>query len=345
MATDLLSDVLTLVRLTGALIFQVEVKGAWGVAGHPTVEKFAPLLPPGTDQVIAFHIVLDGRCWVRHATHDWFVVPAGHAVVIAHGDPHDLSDQPGRATVPFASMLGDRPLLDVRRVRYENGPGEPTRLLCGFLGCNRRAFEPLCRSLPAIFDVDLGPRMDTLVRYAVANALDDAPGAAGLRGRLAELLFVCTLRLHMQSLPENATGWLAGLRDPLVGRALQVLHETPRRRWSVEDLARVTASSRSVLAERFREVIGEPPMHYLTRLRMQLAVRRLSESRQSIATVADEVGYESSAAFQRAFKRCFGTPPGTWRSNLARNADPGRVPRQHERRSSHRWSADSVIPR
>jgi AraC family transcriptional regulator, alkane utilization regulator len=313
MADDLLSDALALVRLTGAFLFQVEVTGPWGVAAHPTLDKFAPLLPAGTNQVIAFHIVLEGHCWVRHPTRDWLDVRAGHAVVIPHGDAHDLCDRPGRATVPFPSILQGRSMLDVRVARFDTGPGESTRLLCGFLGCDQRAFEPLCRSLPPLFEVDFGSRMDTLVSYTVANALDDDPGAAGLRGRLAELLFLCALRLHMQSLPANATGWLAGLRDPLVGRALHALHQSPCRRWSVEDLAAATASSRSVLAERFRVVIGEPPMHYLTRLRMQLAARRLTESRRSIASVADDVGYDSSAAFQRAFKRCFGMPPAAWR--------------------------------
>ncbi|MGY3041486.1 AraC-like DNA-binding protein [Rhodanobacter sp. TND4EL1] len=331
MASDLLSDVLTLVRLTGALIFQVEVKGPWGVAAQPTVAKFAPLLPSGTNQVIAFHIVLEGQCWIRLAAYDWAMVPAGHAVVIAHHEPHELCDQPGRATVPFAAMLGGRPLLEVRRARFDNGPGEPTRLLCGFLGCDRRAFKPLCLSLPPIFDVDLGSCMESLVPYAVANALDDDPGAAGLRGRLAELLFIAALRLHMQSLPATATGWLAGLRDPLVGRALQAMHEMPCRHWSVEKLVSVTASSRSVLAERFREVIGEPPMHYLTGLRMQLAAHRLSESRKSMASVADEIGYESSAAFQRAFRRRFGTPPATWRRDQAKEVESGSAPRRHER--------------
>lgn len=315
MASDLLSDALTRVRLTGALIFEVDLEGAWGVAGHPTLDKFAPLLPPGTTRIIAFHIVLQGRCWIRHASRDWFEVPAGHAVVIAQGDPHDICDQPGRATAPFSAMLEQRGLLDVRRVRFRNGAGESTRLMCGFLGCDQRAFEPLCRSLPPVFEVELGARMDTLVRYAVANALDDSPGAAGLRGRLAELLFLSALRLYMRDLPADATGWLAGLRDPLVGQALQAMHAQPCRRWTVDELAAVVASSRSVLAERFRDIIGEPPMHYLTRLRMQLAARRLDESRHSIARVAGEVGYDSSAAFQRAFKRCFGVPPAAWRKH------------------------------
>lgn len=317
MTTDLLSDVLTLVRLTGALIFEVDLEGTWGVAGHPTVEKFSPLLPRGTTHVMAFHVVLQGRCWIRHASRGWFELPAGHAVVIAQGDPHDICDQPGRAPVPFTQMLGERSLLDVRRIRFENGSGGSARLLCGFLGCDRRAFEPLCRALPPLFEVKLGAPMDTLVRYAVDNTLDDSPGAAGLRGRLAELLFVSALRAYMRDLPVDATGWLAGVRDPLVGAALRALHAQPCRRWSVDELAASAASSRSVLSERFRSLIGEPPMHYLTRLRMQLAARRLSESRASIDSVADEVGYDSSAAFQRAFKRCFGTPPAAWRRTVA----------------------------
>ncbi|HEX5488460.1 MAG TPA: AraC family transcriptional regulator [Rhodanobacteraceae bacterium] len=323
MACDLLSDALTLVRLTGALIFEVDLEGTWGVAGHPTLEKFAPLLPRGTTQIIAFHIVLNGRCWIRHAPDDWFELRAGHAVVITHGDPHDICDRPGRATIPFSSLLEQRNLLDVRRVEFRNGPGESAQLMCGFLGCDRRAFDPLCGSLPPVFDVELGTRVETLVRYALANALDDSPGAAGLRGRLAELLFLSALRQYMRDLPADATGWLAGLRDPLVGRTLQAMHAQPCRRWSVDQLAVAVASSRSVLAERFRAVIGEPPMHYLTRLRMQLAARRLGEGQYSIARVADEVGYDSSAAFQRAFKRCFGVPPAAWRRH---NTGPRQVP-------------------
>lgn len=313
MATDLLSEVLALVRLAGALIFEVETRGAWGVTSHPLIDKFARLLPPGTTQVIAFHILLDGRCWVHHASCGWFEMQPGHAVVIAHGDPHDLCDQPSRATTPFEAMLGGRAVAELRRVHVGQATGESARLLCGFVGCDRRAFTPLCQALPPVFEVALGTRVDTLVRYALTYGLEDDPGAAALRGRLAELLFLSALRVYMRNLPESATGWLAGLRDPLVGRALQALHQEPCRRWSVDELALTIASSRSTLAERFRTVIGEPPMHYLTRLRMQLAARRLDESRHSVARVADEVGYESSAAFQRAFKRCFGVPPATWR--------------------------------
>lgn len=313
MATDLLSDALALVRLAGALIFEVETRGAWGVTSHLVVEKFARLLPPGTTQVIAFHVLLDGRCWVHHVSSGWFEMQPGHAVVIAQGDEHDLCDQPGRAAASFETMLGGRSVTELRHVRVGDEPGHATRILCGFVGCDRHAFAPLCHALPPLFNVALGARMDTLVRYAIAYGLDDAPGAAALRSRLAELLFLSALRVYMRSLPQDATGWLAGVRDPLVGCALQALHEDPCRHWSVDELALAIASSRSTLAERFRAVIGEPPMHYLARLRMQLAARRLGDSHHSVARVADEVGYESSAAFQRAFKRCFGVPPATWR--------------------------------
>lgn len=320
MSSDLLSDVLQLVRLTGALIFQVDITGPWGVAGDPTIEKFAPLLSPGTSHVIAFHVVLDGECWIRHDSCGWFNVPVGHAVVIAHGDRHDLCDQPGSQTAPFAALLGGRSLLDVRHVSFETGPGSKTSLLCGFLGCDQRAFEPLCRSLPPVFQADLGKRMQTLVRYATANALDDSPGAAGLRSRLAELLFLGALRLYMRDLPADASGWLAGLRDPVIGRALQALHAQPCKRWTVDELAAVAVSSRSTLAARFTEVLKETPMHYLTRLRMSLAARQLTDSRKSLAAVASEVGYDSPAAFQRAFKRSFDMPPAAWRRNVTNNA-------------------------
>lgn len=345
MTADLLSDVLALIRLTGALIVEVDLAGTWGVAGHPTVEKFSPLLPRGTSHIIAFHIVVEGQCWIRHASCDWFRVPCGHAVIVPHGDRHDLGDCPGRTTTPFEALLGDRSLPDLRRISFQNGSGKPTRLLCGFLGCDRRAFDPVCRSLPPVFAVDLGTGVDPLVRYSLANALDDGPGSEGLRARLAELLFISALRLYMRALPPEATGWLAGLRDPVVGHALQAMHAQPSRHWSVDELAATIASSRSVLAERFRRIIGEPPMHYLTGLRMQLAARRLEEGHDSVAGVADTVGYDSNAAFQRAFKRCFGVPPATWRKNLVRNGDAEQSPIRRERRVGERRRPAAVNPR
>lgn len=316
MAADLLSDVLTWVRLTGAVIFRIDVTGPWGVAANTRRETFAPALPPGTNNIIAFHIVVDGECWLRHPPDEGFQARIGDAVVLARGDPHELGDRAGRRIVPFDAVLSGRSILDLRRERFETGDAPRVSLLCGFLGCDRRAFEPLCASLPPVFRVNLGAHIRSLVHYAATQALDDTPGAGGLRARMAELLFMEALRLYMQSLPVDATGWLAGLRDPLVGRALRELHGAPTANWSVEALAERAASSRSNLATRFRAVVGEPPMHYLARMRMQLAARYLTERSCNIAEVAEDVGYDSSAAFQRAFKRCFGVPPAQWRRHL-----------------------------
>lgn len=313
MAFDLLSDVLAMVRLSGALIFRADIKGPWGIAGDPALDKFASVLPPGTNHIMAFHFVVSGECWFRHSSRDWFRLLAGEAAVFPHGDCHELADRRDRHTAPFAAMLDGRSLLDLRWEQFDTGSGPGVSLLCGFLGCDQRAFEPLCTALPALFTVKLDDRAKALLRYATHDSREECPNVDGLRVRTAELLFMETLRLYMQTLPATATGWLAGLRDPLVGRALHALHKTPGKPWSVETLAAAVDSSRSGLATRFCDVIGEPPMRYLARLRMQHATRYLSESAWSIERIADEVGYESSAAFQRAFKRHLGMPPAAWR--------------------------------
>ncbi len=317
MGNDLLSDALALVRLSGALVLEIDINGPGGIASCPLPGKLLPMLPAGTTHVIALHVVLEGSGWIRQGSGPWVLLPAGHAAILPHGGRHELCDRPGRMTVAFETLLDGTGLSGLRHVCVGAATGAPLRLLCGMLGCDRRAFEPLCSALPPMFEVDLGAHMDTLVDQATDNALDDSPGAAGLRGRYAELLFLSALRLHMLGLSADATGWLAGLRDPLVGRALQALHAQPSRHWTMDQLAVRLACSRSALAERFRATIGEPPMHYLARLRMQVAARRLDESRHSVARVAEEVGYDSTAAFQRAFKRRFGVPPATWRRGVA----------------------------
>jgi len=324
MAADLLSDVLAMIRLSGALIFRIDVKGPWGLAARPALETFKPVLPPGTSHIIVFHISLAGECWARRQSNDWFKLPRGHGVVLTLGDEHEIADQSGRRTARLTELLGpDRSLLDFRHERFVTGSGDETSLLCGFLGCDRRAFEPLFNSLPPVFIVRFEGYNDALLRYASNEALEERPGADSLRVRMAELLFMEALSLHMQDLPDNATGWLAGARDPVVGRALRSLHETPGRAWTVASLATAIDSSRSCLATRFREVIGEAPMHYLARIRMQHAARYLVNRSCSIEQVADEVGYRSSAAFQRAFKRHFGAPPAAWRRSATKRGAPG----------------------
>jgi AraC-like DNA-binding protein len=237
----------------------------------------------------------------------------GDAVVLPHGHLHELGDHRDKNPPSFKTLIGERSLLEVREFRFETGDGPQSEVLCGFLGCDQRAFSPFFSALPPMFVVGLNDSAEALVRYAVDEALRDDPGTGSLRVRMAELMFLESLRGYIRALPEDATGRLAALRDPLASKALCLMHESPHIEWTVEAMAERVACSRSLLAERFKAVIGEAPMHYLTRVRMQHAARRLSDSRCSVEAVADEVGYTSPAAFQRAFKRCFGVPPGTWR--------------------------------
>jgi len=327
MAVDVLSEALKFVRLTGALVFRVDITGPWGIASHPSASRFAPVLPAGTSHIIAFHAVIAGRCWLRQGKGRWLHADAGDVAVLAGGDPHVLCDEPDRKVMQFARWLGNRDLLDLRHEQVTTGPGTTVSLLCGFLGCDRRAFEPMFSGLPPIFTVRLAGSAGALLDFAAAEALNDGPGADGLRVRVAEVMFMEALREYIRAIPVNASGWLAGIHDALVGRALRAIHEFPAENWSVSELARHAACSRSSLASRFRDVVGEPPMHYLTRVRMQLAARYLSEHACVVTKIADRVGYDSSAAFQRAFKRFYGVPPAAWRQRrLAADSGDWHVP-------------------
>lgn len=213
----------------------------------------------------------------------------------------------------MSELLAGGSILTARDLHFQHAGDGRSKVLCGFLGSDRRAFAPLFAALPALFRVRYGEAAQDLLRYAVATVRREAPGAHALRLRVAELLFVEALRQYLAQLPDDATGWLAGLRDPLVGRALSLLHRDPARAWNVDRLARAVDASRSALASRFSTLIGEAPMHYLTRLRLQRAAQRLRDTACGIDVIAAEVGYASSAAFQRAFKRSYGAPPGAWR--------------------------------
>lgn len=316
MGADPLSDLLGLVHLNGALIFRIDVRGEWCVSTRATTDQFSAILPRRADHVIAFHIILEGRCWLRANRGPWVRACPGEAVVLPHGSLHALGDQPREHAVPFQDVLDGRELTDLRHARFSTGEGPEVSLLCGFLGCERCAFDPLFAALPELFHVDLGPEADSLIQNAAQHIQDDAPGARSVRTRLTEVLFMQALRRYVDTLPQEGRGWLAAIRDPVVSRALHAMHDEPCRDWSVQELAEHAASSRSRLAQRFRDVLGKPPMHYLTQLRMQKAARLLHHGSRTVASVADEVGYDSSAAFQRAFKRYYGMPPGAWRGHI-----------------------------
>jgi AraC-like DNA-binding protein len=196
------------------------------------------------------------------------------------------------------------------------------RLACGFLACDAKPFNPLLGLLPPMMKVGDTSGTDAswlgqILRYAKEEAVAQRPGGEAVRTRLSELMFIEIVRRHIESLPADQTGWLAGLRDPFVGRALALIHGAPAQDWTLADLARDIGMSRSVLAERFAALVGMPPMRYLANWRMQIAAGLLARG-ANIATAAAETGYGSEAAFSRAFKNVVGTSPSAWRERAAR---------------------------
>jgi AraC-like DNA-binding protein len=313
---DVLSDVLQQVRLTGAVLFRARLGAPWCIAARPET-AVAAQLAVSASQLISFHIVLEGAFWARLDPAAPVCVAPGEVLIVPHGHAYTIGDSPHGVGIPAAQLFGDTPMATVRDVAW-GGTGPATRVLCGYLACERSAFAPLFAALPSLFAVNLLgsstlPSLAAMLDYTELEVVSARQGAAGLRLRMAELMFVEALRRYMEALPDADSGWLAGLRDPLVGRALVLLHQAPERDWSVESLAHEIAASRSLLAGRFKAVLGEPPMQYLTRWRLLLAARRLRDSRASVAAVAEAVGYESPAAFQRAFKRELGATPAQWR--------------------------------
>jgi AraC family transcriptional regulator, alkane utilization regulator len=216
------------------------------------------------------------------------------------------------------------------------GGGPSSRFVCGYLNYDQR-FTPLVEALPTILAVRArdeystidaldaagcrtlavpqgsGTWLGTTLKFTINEARSARPGNAAMLGRLTELMFVEIIREYMHRLPASHGGWLAGLNDAAVGKALRLMHTNPVRDWTVDDLAREVAVSRSVLAQRFTELVGETPMRYLANWRMQLAKQLMREGTRNIQEVATRVGYESEAAFNRAFKRTTGSPPAAWR--------------------------------
>jgi AraC-like DNA-binding protein len=307
---DVLSDVLRVIRLSGAVLFRASFGAPWSLltAG---ADRLLRQFPASVRRLAVFHVVVRGRCWIRGPSDDDEPVETSEAVVLPRCDVHVLADDPARPPEPTEALLAGTPLTSLRDIEY-GGDGEQTQILCGFLSCEQIAFEPLYAALPPLFRVSLGG-VRGLLEYAVREAVSESEGAAGARLRVAELLFVEALRRYMADLAGHETGWLAGLRDPVVGKALALLHAEPARAWTVPALASAAAVSRSSLNARFTQLLDEPPMHYLTRWRLLLAARQLHDQRGSIAAIAARVGYESPAAFARAFKRRYGETPAVYR--------------------------------
>ena len=323
MSADALSEVLAAVHLSGSIFFEVTAKSPW-VAEAPPAARIAPQVAPGAQHAIEYHVVTAGSCWISlvgdNATEP-VKLNEGDIVVVPHGDPHVVSSAPGMRAEPNLDVYG-KPGQDMA-VPFQlqtggDGPSE-TRLICGFFSCDVRPFNPLLESLPRFMrfgrdSLASHSLLDEFIRFATAEMGNKRAGSQSVLNRLSELMFVEIIRLYMDQLEGSNTGWLAGLRDPLVGRALTLLHARPSHAWTLEQLASEAAASRSVLADRFNDLVGYPPIQYLTRWRMQIAARRLMDPGARVAAVAHEVGYESEAAFSRAFKKFVGQSPGQWRT-------------------------------
>jgi AraC-like DNA-binding protein len=198
------------------------------------------------------------------------------------------------------------------------GGGEVTKFICGYLGCEMRLSQPLLDGLPTVVKVNIrgdssGHWLENSIRYSVVELDPAHPGGSAILTKLSELLFVEALRRYVSELPPTQTGWLAGARDPIVGQSLAILHSRASDRWTIALLAKEVGLSRSALVDRFSHYLGEPPLRYLTQWRLQLAAEALVSTPQSVVQIACEVGYESEAAFNRAFKREFGMPPARYR--------------------------------
>src|SRR5512134_251269 len=322
-SADVLSDVLRSVRLTSAVYFDFELTSPW-VEEAPPAREIAPIVMPGAQRVIEYHLIARGACWGHVVGEPPIRLKEGDLIVFPQGDPHVLSSAPGMRASPDMSVFV-RPTTPLPLV-YERGGGgdDRARIVCCFLGCDERPFNPLLTALPrTIYLSGAGTEaasgwLATLLNIAVRESGSARAGRDNILARMSELMFVEAIRRYIEKLPPAQTGWLAGLRDPLVGQALAALHGEPATAWTVESLARAVGVSRSVLADRFAEMVGQPPMQYLALWRMQLASRLLLEG-EPVAEAAAAVGYESEAAFSRAFKKLVGEAPATWRrANVTR---------------------------
>ncbi len=319
---DPVSDVLEAVRLEGALFFFWEPAAPYGV-GVADGARLSRRLLPATRRMLSFHIVTEGPCWAVVEGQEPLRLETGDTLVLPRGDAYKIASEPVAPTEAeqqeslgaLAAIAG----MEAPAVIRDGGQGpDRKRLVCGFLGCNALPGHPLLSALPAALRVPApkngGDPLTTLVQLALTESGRTRGGERCLLLRLSEVMFIEILRRYLASEAVEDAGWLRGLRDPLVGRALALLHGNVAHPWTLERLSTSAGASRSALAERFTRLVGAPPMQYLARWRMQLAAERLRHPGARVQAVALEVGYASESAFSRAFRREVGTSPATWRA-------------------------------
>jgi AraC-like DNA-binding protein len=312
---DALSELLSAVKLSGAMFFIAECSKPWRILAPPA-KKLGRYVAADASHVIEFHVAVQGSGYVRVGA-EATPFSAGDLFMIPHGDAHEMGNGTGAEPVDAEPMLPALLSGGITRSRFGGG-GEETRLICGYLACDAGLIRPVLVGLPRVVLVNIrndraGEWLENSIVHAVERASDAAPGSGVILARLAEVLFAEALQRYVSRLPAGRTGWLAGTGDPAVGQALAVLHRRPAHRWTLDELAQEAAVSRSVLTERFARYLGQSPMAYLAEWRLELAAEALRTTSRSVLQVATDVGYESEAAFNRAFKRRFGTPPAQYR--------------------------------
>ncbi len=326
---DAVSEVLRVVRLDGAVFLDAQFTAPWCVISEADAELCARFLPH-SERVISYHLVAEGACWARLEDDPGSAIRlhAGELLVVPQGESHVMASAMNLAPEPSAPLLAEQLQAggtEVMRIAHGGG-GTPTRLVCGFLACDDTLGNPLLASLPRIFKIDMrndphSAWLEASIRYAAGEAAQWRAGSTIVLARLSELLFVDAVRRCIDMLPADRKGWLAAVRDRFVGRALSLLHAHPAQSWTVERLAHEVGISRSAFALRFTDLIGQPPMQYLAHWRLKIAAHELLHGAKPLAAVAAQVGYESEAAFNRAFRREFGMPPAGWRKQQAHRED------------------------
>lgn len=316
---DALSEALQTVRLSAAIFYNAEYSAPWGDAS-PAAGDVAPTLAPGAEHLVIFHLVTEGHAVARMDgvadlelnAGDLLIIPQGERHWLSNGAPGDYAEG-GQAIRKY--LAGDL------SVTHGGGGGELTRLVCGYFACDVQAKRLFLAGLPPMIRINVrgdtsGAWLESSIRHLVEESASDRPGRMVLLSKMSEALLVEALRRYMSELPEGETGWLAAARDPIVGTALALMHSRPNRHWTLPDLAAAAGTSRSVLSERFTHYLGESPISYLARARLQRAARLLQGGRKTVLEVAMDVGYESEAAFNRAFKREYGLPPAQYRRKM-----------------------------
>jgi AraC-like DNA-binding protein len=316
---DAFSEILSGVKLSGAVFFSAEFSAPWGFSA-PASKVVAEHVAPSAAHLVLYHLLVDGAGFVEMEDGQSVVLAPGDVVIFPHGDPHYMSNgQTTRPPFPNYGIISKVKARDLSPLRAGGG-GAVSKFVCGYMTCDPHLSRPILNGLPPVFKVNVrtdsaGHWLETSIMHLVEEAVSGRVGSEAMLAKLSEALFVDTLRRHVDGLPAQQDGWLAGARDPVVGRSLALLHGRVAHPWTIADLADEVGISRSALVERFSRYLAEPPMAYLTRWRLQLAAESLQKTSRGVADIAADIGYQSEAAFSRAFSREFGQPPGRYRSD------------------------------